>query len=179
MTTDTLIFKDKIIQGNDLELIFHKDVIWIYNETPYPIVKYSLRNCRNLETADFDSIDFYNDGVIIDTREEGNLSVFETTDMCDIKFKIFCDKIEKEEQKYNSQDLVDLIKEIIKRNESEYETVTMLNKRTEILKHFLNHELNIVTIKITQANWLTEDKKHFLMGQQEIIKKVLDIIDRN
>jgi hypothetical protein len=178
MTTDTLIFKDKIIRDNDLELTFHKDVFWIYNEKPFPVVKYNLTNCRNLEEIKFDSIDYYNDGLIIETRQEGGLSVFETTDMGDVKIKITCDKIEKEEREYNSQDFIDLIKEILKQRDSEYDTVTMLTKRTDNLKQFLNHELNIVTRKITQADWLTEDKKHFLQGQQEIIKKTLETIDK-
>jgi len=178
MTIDTLIFKEKIIQDNDLELTFHKDVFWIYNEKPFPVVKYTLTNCRNLETIKFDSIDYYNDGLIIDTRQEGGLSVFETTDMGDVKIKIICDKIEKEEREYNSQDFVDLIKEILKQRDKEYDTVTMLTKRADNLKQFLNHELDIVTRKITQADWLAEDKKHFLQGQQEIIKRTLEAIDK-
>ena len=178
MTTDTLIFKNKIIRGNDLDLTFHKDVFWIYNEKPFPVVKYALTNCRNLETIKFDSIDYYNDGLIIDTRREDGLSVFETTDMGDIKVKIICDKIEKEEREYNSNDFVDLIKEILKQRDSEFDTVALLTKRSDNLKQFLNHELDIVTRKINQAHWLTEDKKHFLQGQQEIIKKTLETIDK-
>ena len=98
--------------------------------------------------------------------------------MGDVKIKITCDKIEKEEREYNSQDFVDLIKEILKQRDSEYDTVAMLTKRAYNLKQFLNHELDIVTRKITQADWLTEDKKHFLQGQQKIIKKTLETIDK-
>ena len=177
MTTDTLIYKDKLSKGNDLELTFHKDVFWIYNENPFPVVKYTLTNCRDLEKVKFDSIDYYNDGLVIDTRTENGLSVFETTDMGNIKIKITCDKIEKEEREYNSQDFIDLIKEILKQRDNEYETVAMLTKRTDNLKQFLNHELDIVTRKINQADWLTEDKKHFLQGQQESIKKTLEKIE--
>jgi hypothetical protein len=178
MTTDTLIFKAKIVRNNDLELTFHKDVFWMYNEKPLPVVKYTLTNCKDLPAIKFDSIDYYNDGLNIETRQEGNKSVFETTDMGDVKVKIICDKIEKEEREYNSQDFVDLIKEITKQRDSEYDTVALLTKRMDSLKQFLNHELDIVTRKVTQANWLTDDKKHFLLGQQEIIEKILDTIDR-
>lgn len=176
--TETLIFKDNIILGNDLELTFHKEPFWIYNEKPNPVVKYTLINCKNLHTIKFDSIDYYNDGLIIEIRQEDRLSFFETTDMGGVKIKIICDKIEKEEREYNSQDFIDLIKEIIKQRDSEHDTVAILAKRANHLKQILNHELDIVTRKITQADWLTEDKKHFLMGQQEIIKKVLDAIDK-
>jgi len=178
MTIDTLIFKDKIIRNNDIELTFHKDVFWIYNENPSPVVKYILTNCKNIKSIEFDTIDYYNDGLIIDTRQENGQSVFETTDMGGVKVKIICDKIEKEEHDYSSQDFVDLIKEISKQRDSEYETSTMLTKRADNLKQFLNHELDIVTRKLTQADWLTEDKKHFLQGQQEIIKRILDTIDK-
>jgi hypothetical protein len=54
----------------------------------------------------------------------------------------------------------------------------MLTKRADNLKQFLNHELDIVKRKITQADWLTEDKKHFLQGQQESIKKTLETLDK-
>ena len=175
---ETLIFKDKVIRDNDLELTFHKDVFWIYNEKPLPIVKYTLTNCNDLAAIRFDSIDYYNDGLVIETKQEGNKSVFETTDMGDVKVKIICDKIEKEEREYNSQDFIDLIKEITKQRDSEYDTVALLSKRTDNLKQFLNHELDIVTRKVTQADWLTDDKKLFLLGQQEILKKILDTIDK-
>ena len=95
MANDTLFLKDRIIRGNDLELTFHKDYYWIYNDEPLPVVKYTLANCKNLDSVDLDSIDCYNDGLIIDTRQEGNLSVFETTDLEDFKVNIVCDKIEK------------------------------------------------------------------------------------
>ena len=178
MTTDTLILKDKIIRNNDIELIFHKDSFWIYNENPYPVVKYTLINCKNLNSIEFDTIDYYNDGLIIDTRHESGLSVFETTDINGVKVKIKCDKIEKEEREYNSQDFVDLIKEILKQRDDESETIALLTKRMDNLIQFLNHELDITTRKISQADWLTKDKKHFLHGQQEIIKRILDKIDK-
>ncbi|MFN7912442.1 MAG: hypothetical protein ACK5QC_11515 [Bacteroidota bacterium] len=178
MTTDTLIFKDKIIRNNDLELTFHKDAFWNYNEKPLPIVKYTLTNCKDLNSIKLDTIGYYNDGFTIETRQESNKTVFEMTDIDDVKIKIICDKSEKEEREYNKQDFVDLITEILKQRDNEYDAVALLTKRADDLKQFLNHELDVATRKITQANWLTEDKKHFLLGQQEIIRRVLETMDR-
>jgi hypothetical protein len=176
--TDTLLYKDKIIRNNDIELIFHKDVFWIYNENPFPAVKYTLTNCKDIKSIKFDSIDYYNDGLIIETSQEKDKAVFETTDMGGVKVKIICDKIEKEESAYSSQDLVALIKEISIQRDNEYEISAMLTQRADNLKQFLNHELDIITRKITQADWLTEDKKHFLHGQQEIIERIIDILEK-
>jgi hypothetical protein len=178
MAKDTLIFKDKNIRNNDLELIFHKDHYWIYNEEQLPVVKYTLSNCQNLASIDFHSIDCYNDGLIVDIRKENDHSVFETTDMGDIKVKIICDKIEKEEREYNTHDFVDLIKEILKQRDGEHDLSTKFTKQIEDLKQFLNHEHDIITKKIDQAGWVSEDKKHFLQGQQDILKKVIQKIEK-
>ncbi len=178
MANDTLILKDRIIRGNDLELTFHKDYYWIYNDEPLPVVKYTLANCKNLDSVDLDSIDFYHDGLIIDTRREDNLSVFETTDLEDFKVNIVCDKIEKEERPYNTHDYVDLIKEILKQRDTEQEALTNFNKRQDVLVKSLKHELETVTRKINQADWLTDEKKHFLQGQQDILNSVIEKIYR-
>jgi hypothetical protein len=50
-------------------------------------------------------------------------------------------------------------------------------KQADNLKQFLNQELDIITRKITQAAWLKKDKKLFLHGQQEIINRILDLIN--
>lgn len=178
MTNDNLIFKNKIIQGNDLELIFHKDFLWIYNENPFPVIKYILINCRDLNAIKFDLLDPYDDGLVIDVRQEDSVSIFEATDMGGDKVRIICDKIVQEECDYARQDLIDLIKEFLNQRDGEYDTVARLTKREDQLKQFLNHELDIVTRKITQANWLSEGKKQFLQGQQEIIKKIFDMVDK-
>jgi|SRR5436190_11611555 len=178
MPKDTLIFKDKIIRNNDLVLIFHKDHHWIYNEEQFPVVKYALTNCQNLASINFNSIDYYNDGLIVEIRKENNHSVFETTDMGDIKVKIICDRIEKEEREYDTHDFMDLIKEILKQRDSEHDVSTKFSKQIEDLKQFLNHELDVVTKKINQADWISEEKKHFLQGQQEVLKKVVQKIDK-
>src|SRR6187402_1264095 len=108
MMTETLILKDKIIRNDDLELIFHKGYSWIYTQEPFPVLKYTLTNCKNLAVIDLDSIDYYKDGLIVDTKREDNQFVFETTDMGNVKVKIICEKIEKEEREYNTLDFVDL-----------------------------------------------------------------------
>ena len=174
--TESLIYKDKLIRGNDVEITFHKDYVWIYNDKPLPVVKFILTNCINLTSIKFDSIDYYNDGVIVDIRQENNRSVFETTDMGDVKVKIVCDKVVKEEREYNSEDFIDLIKEILNQRDSEHDTTTMFSKRADDLKHFLNRELDITDRKIKQADWLTEEKKHFLEGQKSILQKVIETI---
>ncbi len=177
MKTDTLIFKDKIIRNNDIELIFHKDAIWMYNDNPFPVVKYTLTNCKDVKSLKLEPIDYYKDGLIIETSQENDKCVFETTDMDGVKVKIICDKIEKEENEYSRQDLVDLIKEISKQRDNEYETSAFYIKQADNLKQFLNQELDIITRKITQAAWLKKDKKLFLHGQQEIINRILDLIN--
>jgi hypothetical protein len=177
MTSDTLIFKDKIIRDKDVELIFHKDVFWIYNEDPHPVIKYTLKNCKNLDEIDFTSIDYYNDGLVIEVKEEDNYFVFETTDMGNRKTTTFCDKIEKEELEYSSNDYIYLIKEFTKQRDEANDNVTILNKRIDSLKQFLNHELDIINRKNNQAIWLTGDKKNFLEGRQNVIETVIEKLD--
>jgi len=178
MTTDTLIFKEKIIRDKDLELIFHKDVFWIYNDDPLPVIKYTLKNCKNLNEIDFTSIDYYNDGLVIEVKEEDNHFVFETTDMGDRKTTAVCEKIEREEFEYSSSDYVYLIKEFTKQRDEAYDNATIFNKRIDELKQFLNHELDIISRKINQAIWLTDDKKNFLEGRQDVLKTVIEKIDK-
>ena len=90
MSTETLFFKDKIIRGKDVEIIFHREDVWIYNEALFPIVSFMLTGCQDLPLVNFEGIDEYNnDGVTIGIRQEGNLSVFETTDMGGLRSKSF------------------------------------------------------------------------------------------
>ncbi len=72
--------------------------------------------------------------------------------MSDVKIKIVCDKVVKEEREYNSEDFIDLIKEILKQRDSEHDTTTMFSKRADAMKHFLNRELDITDRKIKQAD---------------------------
>ena len=179
MDEQLLFFKDKIIRGNDLELIFHKEFVWIYDDKPMPIVRYTLTNCKDLTEVAFTNIDAYNDGVTVETRLENNQTVFETTDMGDVKVKVVCDKVDMHEQEYRKEDFIDLLKEFQRQRDEEYETVKMFNARVEELKKFLDRELDISERKSDQAGWLNEDKKHFLEGQQDILKKVIEVIKRS
>jgi hypothetical protein len=172
-----LHYKAKAIHGNDIVLTFHKDYPWIFNEDPFPIIEYTLKNCNNLSDIDLDNIDFYNDGVVIEIMQLNNSSVFVSTDMGNIKGEIECEKILKEEREYNRQDLIDLLKEIIKQRNIEYETTIVLNNQVIELKHFLNQELNIVNRKLNDATWLSKGKKRFLEGEINVLQKVILAID--
>lgn len=173
-----LFFKDKIIRGTDLELIFHKDYPWILNEKPLPVVSYILTNCQNLSNIEFDNMDEFYDGIIVNIRQENNHSVFETTDSGEVKIKVVCDKVIKAEREYNREDFMGLIKEVLKQRDNEFDIMKELKQQEEDLKHFMKHELDIAQRKIEQADWLTEDKKHFLEGQQNILKKIIEAIER-
>lgn len=178
MNTETLIFKDKLIRDKDVELIFHKDAFWIYNEDPKPVIKYTLINCRNLDEIDFGSIDYYNDGLTIEIKQVDNHFVFETKDIGASKTTIFCNKIEKEELDYSSNDYIYLIKEFTKQRDKADNSLAALNERIDSIKKFLYHELDIINRKINQADWFTDDKKNFLEGRQDIIKTIIDKFDK-
>src|SRR5687768_4039992 len=114
MGTETLFFKDKAIQGNDVEIVFQKDYTHFYNIEAFPVVKYTLLHCEDLASKNFEDIDCHNDGVYIETKDESNRSIFEATDMGGRVFQIVCEKIIKEELEYRKEDYIDLIKELIK-----------------------------------------------------------------
>ena len=175
---DSLFFKGKIINGKDLEIIFHKDYIWIFNESPFPVISYKLINCQDLQNIKFDFIDSDEEGVFIEIKQENNLSVFETTDYFGVTIKIICDKILTEEREYNKEDYIDLLKEFIKQRDDAYETTNIINNRLNYLKQYLIKDLDIIDRKIEQANWLTDEKKYFLEGQKNIIEKTFVIIDK-
>ncbi len=178
MDEQILFFKDKIIRGHDVEIIFHKDYVWIYDEKPMPVVSYTMTNCKDLTKVDFTDIDPHNDGVIVETRQENNQSVFETADMGNRKVTIVCEKVVRQEREYRKEDFIDLLKEFQKQRDDEYETVKMFKDRVEDLKKYLDRELDISERKRNQAGWLTEDRKQFIEGQQDILKKVIEAIKR-
>jgi hypothetical protein len=176
--TDLLIYNDKIIRDKDLEITFHKDYVWIFNDESLPVVKFLLTNCRNLQSVDFDSIDYHNDGVTIEIYKEENRHVFETTDMGNRKVSIICDQIKREELEYCKKDFVKIIKEIQSQRDEMDERVTGLKKQIDNLKHLLNHELEIVDRKIGEATWLTNEKKNLLEGELQAFKKIIEAIER-
>jgi hypothetical protein len=176
MENDALFFKDKIIRGNDVEIIFHKDYTHIYNIETFPVVRYTLINCKDLASKNFDEIDYHNDGLFIESREENNCCVFEATDLGGDVFTIICDKIIKKELEYSKQDYVDLIKEIIKQRDDECEVVNNYYHQLGKLKSFLEKEIDINERKQNQADWLQNEKKKFLEGELSGFRKVLELL---
>ncbi len=92
-----LFFKEVIIADANAEIIFHKEYTYIYNSEPFPIVKFTLINCKNFNLMDIQHIDPYNDGISIEIKLENGYTIFEATDASDITTKIICDKLLEEE----------------------------------------------------------------------------------
>jgi hypothetical protein len=176
MENDKLFFKDKIIQENDVEIIFHKDYTHIYNIETFPVVKYTLINCKDLAAKNFNDIDCHNDGLLVKTRGENNQYAFEAIDMGGNVLKIICDKIIKQDLEYRKQDYVDILKEIIKQRDDEYDVVNKYYHKVENLKSFLEKEIDINERKLNQAGWLTDEKKKFLEGEQSSFRRVLELL---
>jgi hypothetical protein len=176
MENETLLFKDKIIHGNNVEIIFHKDYTYNYNTEAFPVVKYTLLNCQDLASKNFEDIDYHNDGLFVETREESNHHIFEATDMGGEVFQIICEKIVKEDLEYRKQDYIDLLKEIIKQRDEEYEVTNKYYHQLENLKLFLEKEIDINERKLGQANWLTSDKRKLIEGELSGFRKVLELL---
>ncbi|UFH53040.1 hypothetical protein [Spirosoma sp. KNUC1025] len=179
MTDETYIFRDKQIQDNNLELTFHKDVPWSYNSDPFPVIKYCLTNCKSINDIDFDHIDYYNDGLVITVTQIDNLFQFKTTDMGGSTTIIVCEDVERKVEAYSQSDLIYLINEITKQRDDEYDSSNKLREKLADLKKSLTHELDTITRKINQANWLSDDKRNYLEGKQETLKNVIDRFDND
>ncbi|MEO6231816.1 MAG: hypothetical protein ABIP10_16945 [Ferruginibacter sp.] len=179
MDTESLIYKEHLVRNNDVEIIFHTDVPYIFNETTsFPVVKFTLINCRNPLDINFDTIDYYNDGIIIDIAKENEQSIFCMTDMGGDETKIFCDIVKREDLEYRQSDLIDLIKATKKESDENDKRANMFNDRILSLTTTLEHDLDIIQRKLEQANWLTTEKKEFLEGQKSTIHQVLEFIDK-
>jgi hypothetical protein len=176
MENETLLFKDKIIQGNNVEIIFHKDYTYNYNAEAFPVVKYTLLGCQDLASKNFQDIDFHNNGLFIETREEGDHHIFEATGMGGDVFQIGCKKIVKENLEYRKQDYIDLLKEIIKQRDEEYDVTKKYYQQFENLKLFLEKEIDINERKLIQANWLTSDKRKLIEGELSGLRKVFEML---
>lgn len=176
METETLYFKDKVIQGDNVEIVFHKEFTYFYNSETVPIVKYTLLNCVDLASKNFGDIDCYNDGVFVETIAVDSRFVFEATDIGGRLFQIVCQKIICEELEYRKQDYIDLIKELIRQRDDEHETANKQYQRYENMKAFLEKEIDITDRKISQASWLSSDKKKFLEGELTTYRKVLELL---
>ena len=169
---ETLFFKDKIIHGNNVELIFHKDYTHIYNNEAFPVVKYTLLNCEDLAK----NLDYYNDGLLIETRPESNYSVFEAKDMGGHIFKIACEQIIKEELEYGKQDYIDLLKEIIKQSDEEHEVTSKYHHQLQMLKAQLEKDIGVNERKLQQADWISSEKRKFLEGELSSSRKILKLL---
>jgi hypothetical protein len=176
METETLFFKDKVIHGDDVEIIFHKDYTHFFNIETFPIVKYTLLNCEDLGFKNFDNIDFHNDGAFVKTMEDNNHFVFEMTDMGGEVFQIVCEQIIIEELEYRKEDYIDLLKEMIKQRDDEYELANKYYSQLESLKIFLEKEMGIHERKLKQANWLPNDKRKVIEGELSGFRKVLGLL---
>ena len=180
MESESLFYKEHNIDGNDITVIFHKDVKYILNElTRNPVVRFTLTNCHDVADIKFDNIDYYNDGVIVDIYKEGELTFFRASDMSSIETKILCDKVIREDLEYRQIDLIDIIKSIKKESDNNNDTVVTLHDRINALANSLKHDLNIIDRKLAEANWLNNDKKEFLEGQKYVIQNVLQFIDKS
>jgi hypothetical protein len=179
MDTQTLFYKEHIVRGNDVEIIFHRDYPYIFNETDsFPLIKFFLINCKNLSDIEFEKIDYYNDGISADIKKETGQTIFQMTDMGGIETQISCEKVVSEDLKYRQSDLIDIIKSTKKESDENNERAVMFNNRIESLTSTLKHDLDIIQRKLEQAKWLTTDKKQFLEGQQNIIHQVLQFISK-
>jgi hypothetical protein len=179
MDRENLFYREHTIRNNDVEIIFHKDYTYIFNEVnSFPVVKFTLINCGNLLDIQFDNIDYYNDGVTIDLTKEIGQTIFCMMDMAGIETKISCDKVIREDIKYRHSDLVDLIKTTKKESDENNERANMFSNTIVSLTTTLNHDLDIIQRKLEQANWLTTDKRQFLEGERSIIHQVLEFIDK-
>ena len=178
MSNEIYIFRNKQIQENDLELTFHKDVFWIYNPDPFPVIKFRLTNCKNINTIDFSDLDYYNDGVQISTDQiNSTVFQFETTDMGGRKKTILCNSIERIEEAYSKDDFVYLIGEIIKQRDEENSRFNKMSEKFAELKKNLSHELDTIERKINQAKWLIDSKKNYLKGKQDVLKYIIEKLE--
>lgn len=176
MTDQPLFFKRKNIEKNDAELTFYKECPWLYNREPLPVVKYRLLGCRDIQLVEWDSMDVFNDGVLVETIENGEHFIFQTTDLGGYQVQIACAQIIREDGDYSREDLMDLIEEVLKQREADEKVTASIREKTEELRRFLVHELDIVDRKMTQAEWLSQDKKQFLYGQRDILQKVHQLL---
>lgn len=175
---ERVFFKDKLIQNNNLDIFFHKDVPYIYNPETFPVIKFALLNCKNLESKDFNNIDEYNDGVFIEIAQTTTSSIMKIIDVADTPLTIICDRIIREEVEYRNEDFITLIKEITNKLDTADNTNTKLYKLIEDLNKSLKKEMNIIETKFKDAKWLTSEKKQFLEGQKSILLKAMEVLSK-
>jgi hypothetical protein len=170
---DELFFKRKEITNSNIELTFHRVYPWIFNTSIFPVVKYTLLNCENIKSLDWELLDIHDDGVVISTINFGDLYIFHTTDIGGREFQVTCERVIREERNYDVGDLTDLINEINRQHDAEIGFFKRLQSKIDDVRYYLEKELDTNNLKLGQADWLSEEKKHFLEGQNSIIDFVL------
>jgi hypothetical protein len=174
---DSLFFRESGLKGNAIELIFHKDFPYLYNQEEFPVIKFTLKNCQKAQSFDFAWLLDDNDGSVIEVSKQNNESVFEVTDSSGESLKIKCENILKEEIKYREADLYYLISELLKEQEIENGTITKLLKNLSQAQGYFEKELEIVDRKLKEANWLSSEKQEFLKGQKSILEKTIELLE--
>lgn len=173
---NSLFFRESELKGNDIELIFHKDFPYLYNEEDFPVIRFTLKNCESAQSFDFAWLLDDNDGSAIEVYNQNNESVFEVTDSSGESLEIKCEKILKEEIRYREADLYYLISELLKQQETENGTITKLLKNLSQAQGYFEKELEIVDRKLKEADWLSSEKQEFLKGQKSILEKTIELL---
>jgi hypothetical protein len=179
MTDEILIFKDKQITGDDLEITFHTDFTYNYNESEFPVVWFKLSKCKHLDKVDFKELDYYNDGITVDLKKNDSGEVFTATDMGGITVTIECEKIYYEKREYRKKDLIDIIKNLQRQVDDNHGREDKLVTQREVIRTYLTKEIETTNIKLTQADWLTEQKKQFLNGHLTTLRKMIELIEHS
>jgi hypothetical protein len=178
MEYETLFFKSKQIQGSNVEMLFHKDFTYFYNPLALPVVKFTLLNCEDPGSINFENLDSYNDGVVVETREMNGRYIFEAMDIGGRVFQILCQKIIREELEYRKEDYADLINELLKERDDAHAGSNINYQRNQSIILFLEKKIATTNKKIEQAVWLTRGKKKFLEGELAAYKKVLELMNK-
>ena len=142
----------------------------------FPVVRYVLLGCKNIEALNWGLLDLDIDGVIISSFNAGDHYVFQTTDMGGSQFEVTCERIIQEEKAYEVDDLTDLIKETIRQLDDETGRTNKLHDKIQGISLYLEKGLESNSRKLNQAKWLTGKKKQFLHGQNTIIEFILNDI---
>jgi hypothetical protein len=174
---EQLFYLENKVDGKNLNLFFHKDYTYNYNPETYPVVKYTLVNCQNVNNHQFSSFADDNDGISIAVKSENGVSKLILTNVSDTSISIHCESIIKEDIKYREEDFVHLINEILKqRNEALDSNSKSIDLLFE-LKYFMEQEVIKLDRKKSEAQWLQDEKRQFLEGQKNILLRILEFID--
>lgn len=176
---DTLYFTDSNLSGDDIELIFHKEYPYLYNEEEFPVVKFTLKNCQDAQSFDFDWLRDDNDGTTIEIVKGIGETIFKVTNCSDEWLKIKCQTVEKEEIKYRQVDLYYLINELLRNQERDNEMLVKQAQNSTELQTYFEKQLDSISRKLEEANWLSTEKQEFLKGQKFILENALAMLQKS